>query len=589
MQKLNWLLSLALLLSVFLTSCEDNDPILSGPSVDVAFAGQVFDENNEPVSGALVKAGDEATLTDVNGVFRLAATRLPGDHALLTVEKSGYFSFNRAYQVKNKSIQSLSIQLLKQTEVGLLSSGTGGTVQVPGGATLIFPANALADASGNLYNGNVRVVARFLDPTDRHTMSLSMPGNLSAINAAGELRQLATYGMIGVELYATNGQKLNVAAGQQVEMRVPIDPSIVSSAPDNMPLWHYNEADGYWLEEGQAQKTGNEYVGKVSHFSWWNYDAPYPSINASGHVYFNNLQTPAIGVHVWIGPANQGMGWGCGHGQTDMNGFYSGAIAKDMPLKIWVTQYSPACGGNATLYTADIGPFSSDVTIPDIIITNVPNLQTIQVEGRLVDCNNAPVPNGYAKLQIDNNYTLTLIADNDGYFSYTYATCNNAPVSGNVIGYDLTNLKESALQNFTFSNNAANLGDIVVCTSLSEFVQYSLDGGATITLVDPIVSVLQDSFPATGYNTSIWAENNNQFAITLGWSSPDIQTGVFPLDRFFVNPLEVNMAQSNLNTTVTSVALTVGDLLIGTFGGTFVDLNGGSHTITGSYRVKRDW
>jgi hypothetical protein len=589
MQKLNWLLSLLLLLGMCFSSCEDNDPFVSGPAVEVAFAGQVINENNEPVSGALVKAGDEATLTDANGVFRLAATRLPGDHALVTVEKSGYFSFNRAYQVKNKSIQSLTIQLLEQTEVGLLNGGIGGTIQVPGGATLIFPAKSLAYTSGALYFGDVRVIARFLDPTDRQTMALSMPGNLSAINAAGELRQLATFGMIGVELYATNGQKLNVAAGQQVEVRVPIDPSIVSSAPNDMPLWHYNEADGYWMEEGLAQKSGNEYVGKVSHFSWWNYDAPYPSINASGHVYFDNLQTPAMGVHVWIGPANQGMGWGCGHGQTDMNGFYSGAIAKDMPLKIWVTQYSSACNGIATLYTADIGPFSSDVTIPDIILTNVPNLQTISVQGRLVDCNNAPVTNGYAKLQIDNDYTLTIISDNDGLFSYTYATCTTAPVGGNVIGYDLTDLKESALQNFTFSNNTANLGDIVVCTALSEFVQYSLDGGATITLVDPVVSVLQDSFPATGYATSIWAESGNQFSINLGWSSPNIQTGVFPLDRFFVSPLEVNMAQSNLNTTVTSVAFSVGDLIIGTFGGTFVDFNGGNHTITGNYRVKRDW
>ncbi|MCC7466690.1 MAG: carboxypeptidase regulatory-like domain-containing protein [Saprospiraceae bacterium] len=471
MQKQNWLLSLLLLLGMCFTSCEDNDPFVSGPTVEVAFAGQVINENNEPVSGALVKAGDEATLTDANGVFRLTATRLPGDHALVTVEKSGYFSFNRAYQVKNKSIQSLTIQLLEQTEVGSLNGGSGGTVQVPGGARLIFPANAIANANGAPYSGSVRVIARFLDPTDRHTMSLSMPGNLSAINAAGELRQLATFGMIGVELYAANGQKLNVAAGEQVEIRVPIDPSIVSSAPDNMPLWHYNEADGYWLEEGLAKKSGNEYVGQVSHFSWWNYDAPYPSINASGHVYFNNLQTPAVGVHVWIGPADQGMGWGCGHGQTDMDGFYSGAIAKDMPLKVWVTQYSTACNGNATLYTADIGPFSADVTLPDIIITNVPNLQTINVQGRLVDCNNAPVTNGYARLIIDNSYPLVIFTDNDGLFSHTYATCTAAPVGGNVIGYDLTELKESAMQNFTFSNNTANLGDIAVCTSLSEFIQ----------------------------------------------------------------------------------------------------------------------
>ncbi|MBL7806342.1 MAG: carboxypeptidase regulatory-like domain-containing protein, partial [Saprospiraceae bacterium] len=279
MQNLKWFFPLILLLGVFFTACEDNDPLVSSAAVEVTFAGRILDENDEPVSGALIKAGDETSITDANGVFRLAATRLPQDHAVLSVEKAGYFAFSRAYQVQDKSIQSLSIRLLSQKEVGFIANGSGGTVQVPGGATLVFPASAVALSNGNPYNGTVRVFARFLDPTDQSALALSMPGNLSAINAAGELRQLSTFGMIGVELYSDNGQKLNVAAGQQVEVRIPIDPAIASSAPAEMPLWHYNVADGYWFEEGLAKKEGNEYVGSVSHFSWWNYDAPYPSVN----------------------------------------------------------------------------------------------------------------------------------------------------------------------------------------------------------------------------------------------------------------------------------------------------------------------
>jgi hypothetical protein len=589
MQKLKWLFPLALILGVFFSSCEDNDPFQNGPTVEVVFAGQIIDENKEPVTGALVKAGDEVGLTDANGVFRLAATRLPNDHAVLTVEKAGYFAFSRAYQVRDKSIQSITIQLLSQTLVGMVNAGAGGTIQVPGGAKLTFTASSIVRPDGSVYHGQVRVFARFLDPTDRAASALSMPGNLSALNASGELQQLSTFGMIGVELYSTMGQKLNVSEGSLVEIRIPIDPAIASSAPNEIPLWHYNEADGYWIEEGLAQKVGNEYVGAVGHFSWWNYDAPYPSVNVQGKVFLNNLQTPAVGVHVWIGPANQGTGWGCGHGETDLTGFYSGAIPKDMPLKIWIYKWNSGCvGGNAELYTADIGPFSADVTLPDIII-NDPNIQTLEVKGRLVDCNNAPVTNGYAKVNISGFQSYILITDVNGDFSYTQPYCSVTPVTGSIIGYDLDKNNESVLQNFTFNNNSANLGDITVCISLTEFVEYSLDGGSTVTLPDPTGSIYQDSFPSTDFNTRIEASIVNGKSCTIGFMSNTISTGTFPLRILYVDNLEVNMSQSNLSTTVTSAALNQGDLIIGTFGGNFVDFNGGSHVITGNYRVKRDW
>jgi hypothetical protein len=33
-----------------------------------------------------------------------------------------------------------------------------------------------------------------------------------------------------------------------------------------------------FLKEGSATKTGSNYVGKVSHFSFWNCDAPFPVV-----------------------------------------------------------------------------------------------------------------------------------------------------------------------------------------------------------------------------------------------------------------------------------------------------------------------
>ncbi len=585
MQKLKFLFPLALLLGVLFVACQDDDPFQSGKLVDVSFMGQIIGENGEPIAGALVEAGDESAISDQNGVFRLKSTRVSSDHAIVSVQKNGYFDLSRAYIVQDKAVQMVSIQLLTKKLAGSVSATAGGLVNVQGGAKLDFPAGAITDENGQAYSGTVQVFARYLDPS-KPEIAINMPGNLTAINAAGEFRSLATFGMIGVELASPGGQKLKIAGGQQVEIRIPIDPAIVASAPSEIPLWHYDEPTAYWEEEGLAQKVGNEYVGKVNHFSWWNYDAPYPSVQASGKVYFNDLQHPANNVHVWIGPANQGTGWGCGHGTTDINGCYTGAIPADMPLTITILGWDPGCG-MATLYTANIGPFASDVVIPDIIISNA-TVQGLELSGRLLDCNGNPVANGYAKITLAGLNPIVAYTNANGEYQQMITSCGTIPASGEVIGYDLDNLTESAVQNFAINSGVVNLADLTACTTLSEFIQYTLDGQLTI-MADPSGWCIQDSFPSTGYLTSISADASQKF-INIGFYSPAIQTGVFPVTQLSVSGnFDVDIQQSNLNTTVTGAAINAGDFIIGTFDGTFQDFLGGSHTLSGSYRVKRDW
>jgi len=585
MQKLKWLLPLALFIGVFFVACHEDDPFQTSKMVDVAFTGRIIAENGEPIAGAFVEAGDESAISDQNGVFRLKSNRMAADHAIVSVHKSGYFDLSRAYIVQDKAVQTVSIQLLTKTLSGSVSATAGGLVNVQGGAKLDFPAGAITDENGQAYSGTVNVFARYLDPS-KPEIAINMPGNLTAINAAGELRSLASFGMIGVELASPGGQKLKIASGQQVEIRIPIDPGIVAAAPAEIPLWHYEASIAYWKEEGLAQKVGNEYVGKVSHFSWWNYDATYPSILASGKVYFNDLQHPAADVQVWIGPENQGIGWGCGHGATDIDGSYSGAIPADMPLKITILTWDPGCG-MATLYTANIGPFSSDVIIPDIIISNV-TVQGLELSGRLLDCNGNAVVNGYAKITLAGLNPIVAYTNANGEFQQLYTTCGAIPQTGEAIGYDMDNLTESTVQNFAINSGTVNLGDLTVCTALSEYIQYTLDGELT-TLTGPSGWCLQDSFPNTGYLTSIGAQSNVK-SINIGFNSPAIQTGIFPITQLSVTSnFDFSLQQSNLNTTVTGAATNVSDFIIGTFDGTILDFVGTSHTISGSYRVKRDW
>ena len=153
----NWkiLLPAALLVSVLWFACRDQD--YDGDfekQADVAFAGRVIDEDGQPLEGASVRAGNELAVTDANGVFRLKPVRLPARDAKLSVVKIGYFDFSRAYIVQNDALQTVTIQLLRKELVGTFSGNAGGTVNVPGGVSLNFPAG------GGNAPGPVRVVAQ---------------------------------------------------------------------------------------------------------------------------------------------------------------------------------------------------------------------------------------------------------------------------------------------------------------------------------------------------------------------------------------------------------------------------------------------
>jgi len=569
----NWkiLLPAVLLLSVLWFACRDQDSDDFEKQADVAFAGRVMDEDGQPVEGASVRAGGELSITDANGVFRLKPVRLPARDAKLSVVKIGYFDFSRAYIVQNDALQTVTIQLLRKELVGTFSSSTGGTINVPGGVSLNFPAGSVSAA------GQVRVFAKYLDPTSPN-LSLQMPGDLRAINLGGEEGTLATFGMLGVEIENQSGQALQIASGKEVEITMPIPASQLSTAPATIPLWYYDHDKARWIEEGSAQKIGNQYIGKVKHFSFWNCDAFSETVYMEGQVFLRDDQHPLANAVVRLTVLANGFQ---GFGYTNGDGWFGGAVPKDYAMKLEVT-FPDQCS-NQVIYTQDIGPFSSDVVLPPIIIASLPpQVATVNVSGRLVDCGGQPVTNGYAKVKV-GDVVIVAFPEQDGTFEIEVVDCDNSS-SGSIIGYDLTNLLESATQNFNIAGNAVDVGDIQVCNALSEYIQYNLDGQNFI-LLDPngVLNgnngdqVTLSKFDSIGQVGSIWMAFNNNH-----------QTGTFPLAAIYVNGLETLSDQADNITTVLTGLGNVGDPIIGTFGGSFQAVNGSNHTISGSYRVIRD-
>lgn len=560
------LLPAVLLLSALWFACRDQEYDGYETTSGIAFAGRVIDENGQPVEGAQVRAGAELAITDANGVFRTKPVSLPARDAKLFITKIGYFDFSRAYVVEDNALQTVTIQLLRKVLVGTFDSNSGGTVQVPGGVSLHFPAGAV------VANSAVYVYARYLDPTSPD-LSLHMPGDLRGISAGGEEQTLATFGMLGVELTAPSGQTLQIASGSEVEISMPIPASQLSVAPASIPLWYYDNDQARWIEEGSAQKVGDQYVGKVKHFSFWNCDDGFPLVQLNGKVYLNNYELPLANATVRLTILSSG--WQ-GYGWTDANGCFGGSVPLNEAMKLEIL-LTDQCG-NQAVYSQDIGPFSADAMLPPIFISN-PQVQAVSVGGRLLDCVGQPVANGYAKIEI-SGATNAVFTNQSGEFELNFLNCNNN-ASGTVTAYDLTYLLESNPQNFNISSGTVDLGDIQVCNALSEYIQFDLDGQSR-THIDP-AAVKEGNY------TFVYAYDSTSTggtSISFNFNNTG-QTGTFSLNYLNIWPPGDTTSVLNVTTTVTEYG-NVGEPIVGTFSGTYQSLNGANHIVSGSYRVLRE-
>lgn len=573
MQNLKFILPFALF-ACLLAACSKDGFLSSAPTVNAAFAGRVIDETGEPLSGAQVRVGGELATTDANGVFRLGTMRLSSDNAKLMVSKIGYFDFSRAFYVENNDLQTVTIQLLRKDQIGTLNGAAGGTVEMPGGATLVFPAGAFMDANGNAYNGTVRIYARSLNPASVD-FAQQMPGDLRGISTSGDDRALGTFGMVGVELAGQNGQEIRIRQGVEVEIHLPIAPSQRAGAPAQISLWHYDLQQARWIEEGTAQRSGDKYIGRVQHFTFWSFSTAFNLVQIKGSVFLVDVQHPLAGAVVRLTMTSDSSK---AYATTNANGEYKGGVPMG---ETFVMDILNECG--EVIFSQNVGPFNEPTNAPDVVAPNN-GTHTVSLTGRLLDCAGAPIKNGYAQVLL-GNLKWVAFTGIDGTFTLNKVRCDTSVATGVVIGFDLQNLHQSAPDTISVPPNGVTVGDLAVCDSLAEFIIFSLDYNDYV-ISTPVGGVLDSLGMRTflnGYSTA-----QQDVGISMEFPSNG-QPGSFTLSNLHVNTLTWNSGVSNINVELVDPGYAIGDAITGTFEGTFTDQFGVSHTLSGSFQVKRDW
>ena len=230
MKKIQTLLPFIFLL-VFQAGCKKTDTG-NNNTVDLSsaiwkttgVAGQVIDEQSEPVEGAVVKFGNKSTTTDINGYFRFTQATFNTNEAFVTVNKTGYFNGNRTFIPRAGSNNYIKIQLLPAKIIGSVDAATGGTLTMSNGVSITLPGNGIINSKNASFSGKVTVSAAFIDPTASY-VNLQMPGNLMGLTAGNQQKLLKSFGMMAVELTSSANEKLNIKSGYSATLQFPIPKS----------------------------------------------------------------------------------------------------------------------------------------------------------------------------------------------------------------------------------------------------------------------------------------------------------------------------------------------------------------------------
>ena len=593
MKNTHLILVISILLSFTLASCNKRnntttDITNTGQTVTADIAGQVVDENGNPILGAIVKTSTHTCITDSDGFFLFMQINTSKDKTTLEVIKPNYFNGHRTMYIIANQDNYTKIRLIEKKNPSFFNAATGGMVQVNGGGTINFTANSIVNkSSGAPYTGNVTVYSSWIDPTSDKLGEL-IPGTLRGIANGEEEKTLESYGMIGAELYDDNNQPLQIAPGNTAQLSFPLPSTLAADAPTTIPLWHFDGSTGMWKEEGFAEKQGNEYVGSVSHFSFWNCDVPVNFIQFEATIK-NTNGTPLTNIRVKITNTENST---FRESVTNSFGKVSGAIPKNANLLLEL--YILDC--NTNFYSQNISTNANDLSLNNIIV-NVPAANQIVLTGKILNCTNEICTNGYVKFKQNNNVKF-IKASSNGIFFNSMIECFT-PINVKLIPYNFDEEVFGSETNHNLNAGLNDIGNLVACGNVfDQFVkcENTINGVKTSYTITDIKGAFEGGFNNEfGQNLNgIGAiDSFNSIGVSFFFNGSQSTSGNHYLTHFgdhLDSDIFNDTSYSYINTII-PVTLTkyeaIGGKIEGSFNGNINGLNIPSRNVKCTFRVNR--
>lgn len=466
------------------------NPQLSGINSSADFFGRITSRNGDIIEGALVEIGNKSTSTNEFGFYQIDNAVVDQEYAVIEVTAPTYFKQFRSFNPKETVLNMQDIQMIPQVFTGAFQSATGGTIQLPGGGQVIFQAGDLVSPDGSAYSGQVAVATAYLDPTDP-TLSSYLPGSLLAVNTDDDLAVMITYGMAGVELYGSNGEILQLGDDVTASLEMPIQAEQMAHAPESIPLWFFDETNGIWREDGVANKTGDKYVGDVSHFTFWNCDYPYELATIQGTVLVDNENYDLGNMYVRIELSNGSSAVG----NVSSNGSFSGLVPANEVLTVSIEAIQ--CNLLIVSNSASVPPIGTNqiYDMGDIDLGQIDELEVTTFNATIVDCEG--IAQSGLIVDIEHvGFEFYSVSNDLGQISFTIPC-----ISGNLISYRIINMDEvlvSVPDMLDFSpagENHYDLGELAYCETepVAELFTYS-EGSNSVTMLNVVAASLEGQY-----------------------------------------------------------------------------------------------
>lgn len=347
--------------------------LVEGRMEDIALSGIVRDASGTPIEGVSIVSGSSAATTNTDGFFefdQIQVVSVLNDRSVVRFSKAGYFDVVRSMDADDDAADGASWEVVmckKEnndfTSIKTYSSSSDQTLQA-GEMKIDMPQDGYkVDGTGASYTGKVKSEMVYLDPNNERFSEMMPGGDLAAVRSDNSSAQLVSYGMTDLNMYAENGDKLQLKDGSKAKLTFPIPAGMGENPPASIPLWSFNEKTGLWEEEGSAALQGNVYVGEVTHFSWVNLDCPEEQGTVYGYVK-DDTGKVLPGVRLNIGQLLTST-------VTQSNGYYSHEVPANTDFSISVKDlYYGGINQKVSVKVPALSPGERrkvDITLPHLV------------------------------------------------------------------------------------------------------------------------------------------------------------------------------------------------------------------------------
>ena len=454
--------------STLLLSCKKDlvDPYESGGNTSTIVSTksvliQTVDKSGNALSGVSVSLDGTTKVSDANGVVQFSAMSLPSENATIVSTKTGYFKNQSVISPTENDELSVVVTLSLATTVSIDGSN-GGRVDCENGGYIEFAPDGFLNIDGSVYSGSVNVAAMYIDPATT-TNNKIIPNSFSGIDEKGESVFVENHGMMLVEITDNNGNELTVNPNNEAELHIPLTANDASNPESKLPLYYFHDGYGKWIEDGQVKLKDGEYVGKVSHFTFWMCPGVYDHYSLNGQFQCQGTNYSGATVNVY----NE-WGYLLGSVTTNVAGGWSGSIPGTITHTLEVED---PCGG--VIYSETIGPFSAATNLGAIDLCSGSGVNYGVVSGTVVDCNNDPETEAYVRMQFDG-WSRYMPANISGAFNQAVIFCD-ASTDVKFMGINQGDLTSSAEVTLPISNNM-DFGALQVCDTPDEYCSFTLNG-----------------------------------------------------------------------------------------------------------------